>query len=93
MSHELNTLVVVLRLCDHCVHSYLVDVFTGEGLYMDLDRSYQSKGLRQRVHQVQARDDHHVYVKLNLANALPSDNYAHAPRLGGESSVPQFPDW
>lgn len=78
-------------------HSYLVDVFSGEGLYMDLSRRYQSKGQRQRIHDVEVRADGQVYVRLRLKTpeVLPSDEYAYGNSFGGidsqGTSPPCFP--
>eukprot|EP00177_Eucheuma_denticulatum_P001353 GFKZ01002456.1.p1 GENE.GFKZ01002456.1~~GFKZ01002456.1.p1 ORF type:complete len:171 (-),score=9.66 GFKZ01002456.1:1299-1811(-) len=87
---------VASRTCLQCPwHSYLVDINTGEGLYMDLDRTYQSKGLRQRVHDVEERENH-LWVKLKLSGDAPSDVYAYGPRFPGraeEEKIPEFPDW
>lgn len=86
------------RMCLQCPwHSYLVDIATGEALYMDLDRTYQSKGLRQRVHDIELRENH-VWVRLRLAEKdIPSDVYAYGPRFAGrpeeKDNVPEFPDW
>lgn len=83
------------RTCVRCPwHAYLVDAFTGEGLYMDLSRKYQSKGVRQRVHEVEIRDDH-VFVRLNMDGEVPSDEYAYGLRFGAGDggSVRCFPDW
>lgn len=85
------------RSCVSCPwHNYLVDIFSGEGLYLDLSRRYCSKGVRQRVHQVDVRDDGHVYVKLALQGSVASDEYAHKGRNyihGGEVPTISFPDW
>lgn len=85
------------RTCLQCPwHSYLVDICSGEGLYMDLDRKYRSKGLRQRVHEVERRNDSHVWVKLKLEpTEVPSDDYAYGPRFAGredKDEVPSFPE-
>lgn len=89
------------RTCIQCPwHSYLIDVFTGEGLYMDLDRKYRSKGVRQRTHEVEVRADLHVYVRLSAEPAdVPSDEYAFGPKFPAAAPgapappLPSFPDW
>lgn len=85
------------RTCVSCPwHNYLVDVFSGEGLYMDLSRQYCSKGARQRVHQVDVRGDGHVFVKLMLHGGMASDDYAYKGRnyiQGAEVPTRSFPDW
>ncbi|GAB0498031.1 hypothetical protein MMPV_009370 [Pyropia vietnamensis] len=44
------------RTCLVCPwHHYRVDVRTGEGMYLDLEGHWQSKGVRQRVHDVEIR--------------------------------------
>lgn len=84
------------RTCLKCPwHSYLVDIDSGEGLYMNLNRKYQSKGLRQRVHDVERRHNH-VWIKLRLEEKeVPSDDYAYGPRFAGREEkveVPSFPE-
>lgn len=64
---------------------------------MDLDRSYQSKGLRQRVHDVEVRENQ-LWVRLRLGEKeVPSDDYAYGPRFRGrpeeEEDIAEFPDW
>lgn len=82
------------RICVQCPwHSYLVDIFSGEGLYMDLDRKYQSKGKRQRVHEVKVFENDHVYVKLDKNESnLPSDSYAYGLAFMKDDQLPQFPN-
>jgi len=68
------------RTCIKCPwHSYILDLNTGEGLYMDISGSYESKGPRQRIHQAEARADGNIYVRLNLSSPqkLASDEYAY----------------
>lgn len=88
------------RVCLECPwHRYLVDIESGEGLYMDLDRKYCSKGVRQRVHQVEVREGA-VWVRLNVmagegegdeteGKEVESDRYAHWTRVGA-GEVPTF---
>lgn len=84
------------RTCIECPwHRYLIDAFTGDGLYMDMSRTYQSKGVRQRVHQVQVRNDN-VYVRLSTLGDIPSDEYAYVGKyLIPDNSEPVrcIPDW
>lgn len=89
------------RTCLQCPwHSYLVDVATGEGLYLDMNRRYRSKGIRQRVHGV--REDKHgrLWVQIRSEGDVASDAYAFGPRFAGRpdpEGVEQFPcpqlDW
>lgn len=89
------------RTCVSCPwHSYLVDVFTGEGLYLDLSRKYCSKGVRQRVHSVKVDSENdHVYVRLNQNDkegSIQSDEYAYKGRnfaRGSDVPTQSFPDW
>lgn len=86
------------RTCVSCPwHSYLVDVRTGEGLYMDMSRHYASKGVRQRVHSVKLdTSNNHLYVKLNNNGSVVSDEYAYTGRYYRNGSPVQtcdFPDW
>lgn len=89
------------RTCVSCPwHSYLVDVFTGEGLYLDLSRKYCSKGVRQRVHSVKVDSENdHVYVRLNQNDkegSIQSDEYAYKARNfahGSDVPTQSFPDW
>jgi nitrite reductase/ring-hydroxylating ferredoxin subunit len=71
------------RICLRCPwHSYLVDLHTGEGLYRDFDGSLCSKGVRQRVHEVEQRADGGVWVRLADArhDKIASDEYAFGPK-------------
>jgi nitrite reductase/ring-hydroxylating ferredoxin subunit len=71
------------RICLRCPwHSYLVDLRTGEGLYRDLNGSLCSKGVRQRVHEVEQRADGGVWVRLADArhDKIASDEYAFGPK-------------
>lgn len=70
------------RTCLECPwHKYLIDVYSGEGLYMDLDRRYCSKGVRQRVHEVRVWEGG-VWVKVvgggssKEDGGIASDDYA-----------------
>jgi len=73
----------------------LIDIDSGEGLYMALDRTYQSKGVRQRVHKVQLRDDEHLWICLQTDGSVASDEYALARKFGADQveALPSFPDW
>lgn len=66
------------RTCVQCPwHMYLIDAFTGEGVYKDMGGEWRSKGAKQRTHDIEARDDGMVYVRLrDGGGALPSDDYA-----------------
>lgn len=82
------------RTCLQCPwHSYLIDVFSGEGLYKAPDGRFVSKGARQRTHDVEARADGKVYVRLRLGpGAMPSDDYAHSELVGRNGPpIPSFP--
>lgn len=90
--------VVDNRVCMSCPwHAYLVDVRSGEGLYMDLSRRFRSKGARQRVHRVAVDTDGTVAVRLALEGpSLPSDDYAYQGRNfahGAEIPVRDLPEW
>lgn len=57
-------------------HRYYITLDTGEGMYMDLDGGWKSKGPRQRTHAAFVRDAR-VFVALRSGdNKLPSDEYA-----------------
>lgn len=88
------------RVCLECPwHRYLVDVETGEGLYLDMNRRFRSKGVRQRVHDVLERDGL-LWVKVLEEGEVASDGYARGPRFAGredDGGVKEFPcgelDW
>lgn len=84
------------RTCIECPwHRYLIDAFTGEGLYMDMSHKYQSKGIRQRIHQVEIRDEK-IYVRLSSEGDVASDEYAYVGKyLTPDNSQPvrSLPDW
>lgn len=85
------------RTCISCPwHSYLIDVVTGEGLYLDMSRRYCSKGVRQRVHDIKLEENDHVYVRLSTNGEIGSDEYAYIGRNyanGAEIPTKCFPDW
>ena len=58
-------------------HKYKVDLVTGQGLYLDLDRKVKSKGIRQRAHEVEVRPGEGVFVRLSLESPpkVASDAY------------------
>lgn len=63
-----------------------MDVRTGEGVYHECDGRLKSKGKRQRVHEVDVREDGSLWVRLSQPLAhdpLPSDEYAFAPKHPG----------
>lgn len=74
------------RPCVTCPwHSYKIMLDTGEGIYKNDENSYQSKGLRQRLHPLKFIYDkntgqENIYVKIMTAekagSELPSDHYA-----------------
>ena len=82
------------RTCARCPwHAFLVDIESGEALYLDLARRVRSAGVRQRVHDVQRREDH-VWVRLREAGAVASDHFARGPpppARAGAGEVPEFP--
>lgn len=66
-------------------HKYTISLQTGEALYrpvvpkgMKSKPAIQSKGVKQRIHQVWETDDHEVYVRINNSTQLKyeSDRYA-----------------
>ena len=66
-------------------HKYRIVLSTGEGLYQDLSRTWKSKGVRQRTHDVIVWNDS-LYVKLSMSSGsassaasddLPSDQYCN----------------
>jgi nitrite reductase/ring-hydroxylating ferredoxin subunit len=74
------------RICLRCPwHSYLIDLHTGEGLYKDLDGKLRSKGVKQRVHEVELRIDGGLWVRLADArhDTVASDEYAFGPKHPG----------
>jgi nitrite reductase/ring-hydroxylating ferredoxin subunit len=74
------------RMCLRCPwHSYLIDVHTGEGLYKDFDGKLRSKGIKQRVHEVELRADGGIWVRLADArhDKVASDEYAYGPKHPG----------
>lgn len=82
------------RACLRCPwHSYLIDVFSGEGLYKAPDGRFVSKGARQRTHDVEARADGKVYVRLQVGDGhIASDDYAHSELVGRNAPpIPSFP--
>lgn len=75
------------RDCVKCPwHGHLVDLQSGEGLYSG-ERGMQSKGVVQRVHDVEARDDGGVWVRLrtgpDAVESVRSDEYAFGPKFSG----------
>eukprot|EP00977_Amphora_coffeiformis_P003278 scaffold609_cov170-Amphora_coffeaeformis.AAC.32 len=70
-------------------HKYTISLITGEALYRPVvprgqgkasisNTAIQSKGVRQRIHQVWETDNHEVYVRINGSTKLKyeSDHYA-----------------
>lgn len=66
------------RTCLQCPwHSYMFDIETGEGIYQESPNRYKSKGPRQRIHQVQVRQDQNLFIALNESSQnIASDEYA-----------------
>jgi nitrite reductase/ring-hydroxylating ferredoxin subunit len=88
------------RDCIKCPwHGHLVDLASGEGLY-DGERGLQSKGITQRVHDIEARDDGGIWVRLrtgtDATSVVRSDEYAFRPKHDGiRTDYYQLPelDW
>lgn len=62
-------------------HRYQISLRTGDGLYQNMQRQTCSKGLRQRVHEVQLRGGY-IAVRLSAgagAEKAESDTYAFKP--------------
>ncbi|KAJ8901461.1 hypothetical protein NDN08_007307 [Rhodosorus marinus] len=58
------------RQCLKCPwHKYLLDIRTGEGLYRDLDFTWSSKGVKQRIHEVEERSTG-VFVRLKEEGSI-----------------------
>ena len=57
-------------------HSYRITLDTGEGMALDLDSRWKSKGFRQRTHRVIIQEGY-VYVILSSGKFLPSDEYCN----------------
>lgn len=75
------------RNCVKCPwHSHLIDLETGEGLYNG-ERGMQSRGVVQRVHDVETRDDGGIWVRLrtgpDATETVRSDEYAFGPKFSG----------
>jgi hypothetical protein len=63
-----------------------ISLKTGEGLYLDLKSQIKSKGVKQRTHEVQVRDDG-VYVRVVAdGTAVESDRYANLDNLNTSGS-------
>lgn len=74
-------------MCLSCPwHGHRVDVRTGEGLY-DGEGGLRSKGVVQRVHEVEVREDGGVWVRLRFGEegekGVRSDEYAYGPKFEG----------
>ncbi len=57
-------------------HKYRIALDTGEGLYMALDGSWKSKGVRQRVHRVHIDESGLVSVRLVLPGDVVSEQHS-----------------
>jgi nitrite reductase/ring-hydroxylating ferredoxin subunit len=70
------------KTCVVCpLHHYKICLQTGEGLYLDLNSNVKSKGVKQRVHDVEVRTDG-VYVRIQIDDRnIESDHYANMEEL------------
>lgn len=61
-------------------HSYRITLDTGEGMTMDTNSQWKSKGPRQRTHTVTIKDGE-VFVTLTSGKFLPSDEYCNRKEI------------
>lgn len=61
-------------------HYYIIGLETGDSYYQQMDKSWSSKGVKQRTHKVEVKDGD-VWVTLTSGPRIASDDYAERKDL------------